>query len=110
MKTSTRFFTPFLSLAFLAVLSCSKTQDKAPERRIFGNPPTIQSVDPVFYEPAIPVKCDFTDIMKFGLFVCAGGIPDVEVLAGGGWTLVPDSEGIPRPVVSDVPSAAAGIF
>lgn len=105
MKTSTRILTPFLSLAFLAVLSCSKTQDTAPERRIFGNPPTIQSVDPVFYEPEATAKCDFTDI-AFNLF-CDFQFSDVEVQAGRGWTLV---SGNPDPVFSDVPSATAGVF
>jgi hypothetical protein len=109
LKTSTRFLTPFLSLAFLAVLSCSKTQDKAPERRIFGNPPTIQSVDPVFYEPDFPAQCNFTDIVT-ALF-CQFGVLDLEVQAGRGWTVVTDPDGSNRRIVfSDVPSAAAGVF
>jgi len=108
LKTSTRILTPLLSLTFVAVLSCSKTQDTAPERRIFGNPPTIQSVDPVFYEPDAAAECDFTDIMTafFGDFeIC-----DVQAQTGIGWTVARDPDGERIIVYSDVPSAAAGVF
>ena len=109
MKTSTRFLTPFLSLAFLAVLSCSKTQDTAPERRIFGSPPTIQSVDPVFYEPESFAQCNFTDIV-IALF-CQSGFLDTEPQTGNGWTVAANPDGTDRHIVySDVPSAAAGVF
>lgn len=46
-------------VGFLALLGCSKTQDTAPETRLFGDPPVIQSVDVRFDTNRIAM-CDFT--------------------------------------------------
>jgi hypothetical protein len=48
-------------LAF--ALACSKTEDTAPERRIFGAPPTIESVE-VISTPGSSATCDWTESMK----------------------------------------------
>lgn len=109
MKTPTRILTPFLSLAVLAALSCSKTQDTAPERRIFGNPPTIQSVDPVFYDAEIPTECNFTDIV-LALF-CQFQYLDVEPQTGTGFTVVFSADKKERFIrYSDQPTTEPGVF
>jgi len=43
--------------------ACSKTQDTAPERRIFGSPPSIESVQ-VIDIPSSPATCDWTEMAK----------------------------------------------
>jgi len=78
----------------LAVLSCSKTQDTAPERRLFGDPPTIRSVsfehtdDNGFQVPGFGtqtfIKCNFTEILLKQ--VCEFGFAGLVPQAGGGWT------------------------
>lgn len=104
---SARSLALLLSLAVAGTLTCSKTQDTAPERRIFGEPPTIVSVDPVFAVADAQVECNFTDVM-YGLF-CGFGFTDVEIEAGTGWTLVNDAQGKPQVVHSDTPTPDAGI-
>lgn len=108
MRLSERYLALLLSLAVAGTLTCSKTQDTAPERRIFGEPPTIQSVDPVFVDPNKLATCDFTSTMVG--FFCQNGVPDVEVQAGTGWTLIPDETGHDQVVHSDTPTAQPGIF
>src|SRR6266700_1730187 len=59
LMTSKRILSTLLPVALLAVMSCSKTQDTAPERRIFGSPPTIQTVTSSITTQS-RVSCDFT--------------------------------------------------
>lgn len=77
-----------LGAVAVAVAGCSKTQDTAPETRVFGNPPVIESVSFVV-EPQSPLQCDFTDEMILAYFTC-NGVPDVELdgrlLIGGTYT------------------------
>jgi len=108
LRMSQRYAALLLSLAVAGTLTCSKTQDTAPERRIFGDPPTIQSVDPVFLVPDAQAVCDFTPVM-FGFF-CSFGYSDVEVQTGTGWTIIPDADGKPQIVHSDTPTTEPGIF
>lgn len=106
---SARHLALLLSLAVAATLNCSKTQDSAPERRIFGEPPTIQSVDPNFVEPEKQAMCDFTDVVE-ALF-CQNGILDVEPQTGFGWTIVPDpNTGNPIIKHEDVESTIPGVI
>jgi len=49
-------------LAVTAV-ACSKTQDTAPERRIFGSPPSIENVQ-VTSVPSSSAVCDWTPMVK----------------------------------------------
>ena len=99
-----------LSVAVVATLACSKTQDTAPERRIFGEPPTIQSVDPDFVLPEAQAECDFTDVV-FALF-CQNGILDVEPQTGTGWWIVPDPDDNTKFVIrhSDTPTTVPGVI
>ena len=79
-----------LPVVVLAVLSCSKTQDTAPERRLFGDPPIIRSVsfehtdDNGFDVPGFGtqtfIKCDFTEIVVRQ--ACEHGYPGVTPIAG----------------------------
>src|SRR6185436_19512662 len=87
---SARHLALLLSLAVAVTLNCSKTQDTAPERRIFGEPPTIQSVEPDYVEPQKHAECDFTDVV-FALF-CQSGIVDVEAQTGFGWTVIQNGD------------------
>ena len=48
-----------LACLAVAAVACSKTEDTAPERRIFGSPPSISSVE-IVNIPASPVTCDWT--------------------------------------------------
>jgi len=59
----------FLALA-LGLLSCSKTQDTAPETRIFGDPPTISSV--TLDATTRHITCDITVAIKG--FLCNAGL------------------------------------
>jgi hypothetical protein len=93
LRTSARNFALLLSLAVAASFSCSKTQDTAPERRIFGEPPIIQSVDPDYFAQEAPALCDFSDVV-FALF-CQNGILDVEPQTGFGWTVLFDDSSVP---------------
>ncbi len=107
--TSRTIRSALLSLAALAALSCSKTQDTAPERRVFGDPPTIQSVDESF-DPQAIISCDFTNIVSASL--CEFGIIDVQPQTGTGFTVVfsgPNRE-VRTIVYSDTPSSEPGIF
>jgi hypothetical protein len=56
----------------LGALACSKTQDTAPERRIFGNPPSIESVQ-VTSIPGSTAVCDWTPMAKH-ISVCSLGL------------------------------------
>lgn len=108
---SARQLALLLSLAVAATLACSKTQDTAPERRIFGEPPTIQSVDPDFVEPEKQAMCDFTDVV-FAIF-CQNGILDVQPQTGFGWTVVvDDSFDPPKRTIKkeDVESTIPGVI
>jgi len=106
--TSKRILSTLLPVALLAVMSCSKTQDTAPERRIFGSPPTIQTVTSSITTQS-RVSCDFT-IVAYGLF-CNGGFVDIQPQTGRGWTIGgTDSQGNHIIVYSDVPTTDPGVF
>jgi len=82
----------------IATFSCSKTQDTAPERRVFGDPPAIETVEPNFFDPLRHVECDFTTIMSG--FFCERSLHDIQFVAGAGWPVDP----------SRTPSATPGVF
>lgn len=106
--TSRSFLIVALSAAALAALSCSKTQDTAPERRIFGDPPSIEAVEHTFSSQA-EARCDFTEIV-FNLF-CDSQVSDVEPQTGRGWTVKFSPDKKTRTIVfSDVPSTEPGVF
>lgn len=65
----------FVALIAASLLfgSCSKTQDTAPESRLFGNPPVIQNVTLVNSGATGEALCDITQAVKG--FLCAGGVP-----------------------------------
>ncbi len=93
-----------LLLAAVATLSCSKTQDSAPERRIFGDPPLIQTVKQDFFDPAFHVRCDFTEIVVKQ--VCELSSPSnymLEAQPGVGWV-----KG--RGLGTGLPTVDAGVF
>lgn len=52
-----------LACLAVAAVACSKTEDTAPERRIFGSPPSIEDVT-VTSIPSSPAVCDWTPEMK----------------------------------------------
>jgi len=110
--TSKQVFSALLPIAVLAALSCSKTQDTAPERRIFGNPPTIQTVGPFtdinYYNPQSHLDCDFTDIVN--ALLCQNGLLDVQPQMGRGWTRGVDPNDPNKVVFSDVPTSVPGVF
>ncbi len=54
-----RTLAPVLSLLILSSVACSKTQDTAPERKVFGDPPVIQFAAMTPVERT--VSCDFTE-------------------------------------------------
>jgi hypothetical protein len=87
-----------LAMVAIATLSCSKTQDTAPERRVFGDPPTIESVNDNILVPNRFVECDFTTIVRG--FLCERQVTNVEFIAGAGWP----------PDPSRVPSQEPGVF
>src|SRR2546428_513333 len=81
-----------LPLVALVAVSCSKTQDTAPERRVFGDPPKILSVEPFPPDLTKFARCDFTEIMR--KYFCQFGINNIDFHAGGGWLPndnIPDS-------------------
>jgi hypothetical protein len=91
--TSRTIRSAILPVAVLAALSCSKTEDTAPERRLFGDPPIIRSVNFEHTEgttevpgfgPKTFISCDFTEIVVRN--ICELGAPDLQPEAGGGWT------------------------
>jgi hypothetical protein len=101
--------TTFLAVAVLAALSCSKTQDTAPERRVFGDPPTIVSVEQSF-DPQAHAECDFSNIVRAGF--CADGVTDLQLQTGRGWTVAFDGpDRTNRHIVfSDVETTEPGVF
>jgi len=106
--TLKRILSALLPIALLTFLSCSKTADTAPERRIFGSPPTIETIDPNFSNPQTPVDCDFTDIVN--ALLCQNGILDAQPQTGRGWTKAVDQDGNTIVVFSDVPTTVPGTF
>jgi hypothetical protein len=113
--TSRTIRSAILPVAVLAALSCSKTEDTAPERRLFGDPPIITSVNfdhiddtgqevPGFGTKAF-IRCDFTEIIVDEL--CGFGYPDVQTIAGGGWTVDPATG---KGSVGNNPTTEPGIF
>jgi hypothetical protein len=111
--TSRTIRTALLPAVVLAALSCSKTQDTAPERRVFGDPPTIQSVDPNYFIAQSPIACDFTQIVSrqlcrlirdFGGNIQAS---DIQAQPGCGWFGI-NQDGTPK--MNTVCETRAGIF
>lgn len=96
-----------LAVAVLATLSCSKTADTAPERRIFGDPPSIQSVN-FNFETNASASCDFTKILVDQM--CSFGYPDVQPIAGAGWNLDTSTKPDPTVFYAPNPSTTPGIF
>jgi hypothetical protein len=85
--TSRTISAALLTVVALATLSCSKTQDTAPERRVFGDPPTILHVDDqesLYYKKDKSIECDFSQIMS-DYFCEKGGVPNVQFQPGGGY-------------------------
>lgn len=76
----------FLMVA-IATLSCSKTQDTAPERRVFGDPPVIETVEPNFFDAQKHISCDFTSVMEGYFCQFPEFASGVEFVAGPGWQL-----------------------
>jgi hypothetical protein len=54
---SRRTLAPALAILILSSVACSKTQDTAPERKVFGEPPVIKSATMTFQNKA--VSCDW---------------------------------------------------
>jgi hypothetical protein len=68
-----------LAFGLMAFGGCSKTQDTAPETRIFGSPPVIQSVD--VQTGSTPLTCDITPFVR--VFLCDLGLhPDMYAFTG----------------------------
>ena len=106
--TSRTIRSAILPVTVLFVLSCSKTQDTAPERRVFGDPPSIQTVDYTF-DPVAHVECNFSDIVLAAF--CADGVTDVQMQTGRGWTVAFDADKSNRHIVfSDQPTTVPGVF
>lgn len=59
-----------LAFGLMAFAGCSKTQDTAPETRIFGSPPIIQSVDVT--TGLGTASCDITPLVQ--IFLCSVGL------------------------------------
>src|SRR6266436_1285434 len=118
--TSRTIRSAVLSVAVLSALSCSKTQDTAPERRLFGDPPLIRSVNfdhiddtgnevPGFGTKAF-IMCDFTEIVvRQACFLAqlVGPGADLQAIAGGGWTYDGTTG---KGSIGDNPTTDPGIF
>jgi hypothetical protein len=63
--------------AGLLLGACSKTEDTAPESRLFGNPPVIQNAALVQAAGVGTAVCDMSDALR-GYF-CNGGIPTDQI-------------------------------
>jgi len=70
----------FLVLAF-GILGCSKTQDTAPETRIFGDPPSIGRVD--LNAGTESVTCDVSQAIRGAFCIGGGGVPDYYAFSPG---------------------------
>jgi len=113
--TSRTIRSAILPVAVLAALSCSKTEDTAPERRLFGDPPIIKSVslehtDDTGHE--VPgfgtktfIKCDFTEIVVRN--ICKDLHVEPQPIAGGGWTYDTTTG---KGSVGDNPTMDPGLF
>src|SRR5262245_41755365 len=90
-----------IPLAILSTVACSKTQDTAPEKRLFGDPPTIQTLNKdTFWNPVKPISCDFSQTVI--TMICGlGGPSDLVPQKGNGWT---------HGVIGSEESAEPGIF
>lgn len=55
-----------------SAFACSKTEDTAPERRIFGSPPSIESVE-VIDIPASSAVCDWSEAVRH-ILTCDFGL------------------------------------
>jgi hypothetical protein len=63
LTVGNRIFVVSLACLAVAALGCSKTEDTAPERRIFGSPPTINSVETTA-SSSVTATCDWTQISQ----------------------------------------------
>lgn len=77
MMTPSSRLTTVICVGFLALLGCSKTQDTAPETRVFGDPPVISGVD-ADPNPTAVASCDFTDVFLNKFELC----DDSAILSG----------------------------
>lgn len=69
-----------VALLAMAILGCSKTQDTAPERRIFGQPPAIEGVS--LQGSTTTATCDLTRIVQG--YLCSAQItPDLYTFSPG---------------------------
>jgi hypothetical protein len=77
--TARRTVVAALVMGLLASLACSKTQDTTPERRFFGQPPVIESVN---FDPPdgsqTEIVCDVTEQM-FASICVQDGVTGVEL-------------------------------
>jgi hypothetical protein len=62
----------------VSVAGCSKTEDIAPERKVFGEPPRIESFE-IEFKPEATVSCDVTEILLGQL--CVLGVPGAQATA-----------------------------
>ena len=75
-----QLITATLAFSLLGVASCSKTQDTAAEQRLFGSPPSIESVNVAGTTGS--ATCDITQ--TFEGFLCSLGVgPDAYTLSPG---------------------------
>jgi len=70
----------FLVLAS-GILACSKTQDTAPETRVFGDPPAIGSV--TLNAGTETVNCDISNMIRGSFCIGGGGLPDYYAFSPG---------------------------
>ncbi len=78
-----------LALALIPLTACSKTEDKAPETKIFGRPPVIEQVVP-FTTTQVTVSCDFTNAFNYSLPILLGSNVQIAgpLLIGGIYTQI----------------------
>jgi hypothetical protein len=74
----TRMLALLGALLALVVNGCSKTEDTAPENRIFGDPPVIQSVD--FVGSQQTIVCDVSNFVRVQLCAAFGFAPSTYTM------------------------------
>jgi hypothetical protein len=101
--------TAFVALIAAGLISgsCSKTQDTAPETRLFGNPPVIQNVTLTQGGSSGQALCDITQSVK-GFFCEKGGITESDVNYPPAITLTVKYSGLQLAVQTTDPDTVAG--
>src|SRR5262245_61570850 len=107
--TSKPIASGLIFFTIVVLVSCSKTEDTAPERRIFGTPPTIQSVSTEINDSHAAYNCDFS-AAAVSLICENTAAQDVQPQTGYGCTVVVDAQQNVSCVFSDVPTTTPGIF